>query len=109
MSTVSLDDIKARLQERKDLLTTRLERVKRNISAEHSADWSEQAQERQNDEVLDAIGNESETELARINRALERLREGAYTTCSRCGEDIDLRRLEAVPYTDLCIDCANAE
>ena len=38
---------------------------------EHSADWSEQAQERQNDEVLEAIGNESQHELTQINVALE--------------------------------------
>lgn len=98
--------IETHLRNRKKDLLHRIERVKSDITSEHSPDWSEQAQERQNDEVLEAIGNEARTELQQINRALERIAEGIYTTCSRCGDTIDTQRLEAVPYTSLCIRCA---
>lgn len=98
--------IEVRLHDRKADLLKRIEKVKKDITGEHSADWSEQAQERQNDEVLNALGNEARAELQQINRALERIAEGIYTTCSRCGGDIDIKRLEAVPYTDRCIRCA---
>ena len=40
--------------------------------------------------------------------ALKRLDSGNYGECAECGEDIDERRLEAVPYATLCITCANA-
>lgn len=109
MNNAPLKEIEARLKGRQSDLLVRLERVKKDVTSEHSADWSEQAQERQNDEVLEAIGNESRSELNKINRALERIQAGDYTTCSQCGEDINLKRLDAVPYTDLCIRCASHE
>lgn len=101
-----LADIRKNLEQRKGVLLQRISRVKHGITQEHSADWSEQAQERQNDEVLEAIGNESQHELSQINVALERIKSGDYTSCTDCGEDISLKRLEAVPYTHLCINCA---
>lgn len=101
-----LTDIKNNLEERKAVLLQRISRVKIGITAEHSTDWSEQAQERQNDEVLEAIGNESQHELTQINLALERIESGGYASCTDCGEDISLKRLKAVPYTHQCINCA---
>lgn len=106
MNKASTQQLQAQLEERKTLLLKRMSSVKKDITKEHSADWSEQAQERQNDEVLDAIGNESRNELGQINRALERIESGDYTLCSNCGEGINIKRLEAVPYTNLCIKCA---
>ncbi|MBQ0712583.1 MAG: TraR/DksA family transcriptional regulator [Porticoccus sp.] len=104
--TLKLANIKKSLGDRREVLMQRIARVKTGMTAEHSADWSEQAQERQNDEVLEAIGNESQDELTQINRALERIETGDYTSCSNCGKDIALKRLEAVPYTHFCINCA---
>lgn len=105
MSTELLT-IKRQLQARKAELMQRLTTLKADISMAHSADWSEQAQERENDEVMNALGNEARLELSKINQALERIDEGEYTTCRSCGEEIALKRLQAVPYTDLCIRCA---
>ena len=98
--------IKLNLQERKALLMHRLERVERDVKSSHSSDWSEQAQERQNDEVMDAIGNESRQELVSINIALDRIEQDVYMDCEQCGEEIPIKRLEAVPFTSLCIKCA---
>jgi len=102
----SLAALKVKLRERRAVLMHRLERVEHDVKASHSSDWSEQAQERQNDEVMDAIGNESRQELIRINWALERIEQGIYSDCEECGEEIPIKRLEAVPYTSLCISCA---
>jgi RNA polymerase-binding protein DksA len=107
MPTATLKDIQQQLSERKKHLLETIERVKKDVTSEHSADWSEQAQERQNDEVVEAIGNESRAELNKINVALDRIEKGEYTLCSQCGKDIDVKRLQAVPYTDRCIQCAS--
>ena len=40
-----------------------------------------------------------------IVSALARMREGTYGNCVRCGNEIDLRRLEVVPWSKLCIVC----
>lgn len=104
--TPELDHTKNKLDERKRELVQRISNVKKDISRKVSADWSEQAQERENDEVLEAIGTESRNELIKINHALNRLASGEYIYCSHCGGSISLERLNAVPYTDLCIHCA---
>lgn len=40
-----------------------------------------------------------------IDDALEKMDTGAYGECDVCGKEIFLERLEAVPYTTLCIQC----
>jgi DnaK suppressor protein len=44
-------------------------------------------------------------ELDQVVAALRRLREGSYGCCQDCGEDIDGRRLLALPSTPFCTDC----
>ena len=43
--------------------------------------------------------------LQKIERALERIREGTFGICERCEEEISIKRLEARPVTTLCIRC----
>ena len=95
-----------RLKTRQDELERRVANITRDVTRKASADWSEQAQERENDEVLDALGNEAVTELRLIQKALERIEEGDYEICAGCGGDIPMARLEIMPYTDLCVKCA---
>jgi RNA polymerase-binding protein DksA len=47
----------------------------------------------------------AETVLTAIDGALQRLDEGTYGTCTRCGRAIAEERLEALPYAELCIEC----
>jgi DnaK suppressor protein len=44
-------------------------------------------------------------ELARIQDAIERMREGAYGVCMECEKKIPKPRLEALPYAVRCIPC----
>lgn len=101
-----INGIKRQLESRKEELLHRLDKIKQDVTKAHSNDWSEQAQERENDEVMNALGNEARLELVKVGQALERIASGSYTTCSHCNEEISLERLQAVPYTDLCIRCA---
>jgi len=43
--------------------------------------------------------------LAKIDGALEKIEEGVYGQCESCEEEIGLKRLEARPVAELCIDC----
>ena len=45
--------------------------------------------------------------LRRVEAALARLDEGEYGYCIRCGEEIDVKRLEIDPATPQCHDCAS--
>ena len=42
-----------------------------------------------------------------VDRALERLAAGEYGICERCGERIGAERLEAIPWSTLCVRCAS--
>lgn len=44
--------------------------------------------------------------IERINAALGRLDQGTYGLCTNCGRPIDPERLKALPYVELCIECA---
>jgi DnaK suppressor protein len=44
--------------------------------------------------------------LSDIEFALQRLREGTYGICESCGEEISERRLQALPWAQLCLECA---
>ena len=43
--------------------------------------------------------------LTKIEGALEKIEDGVYGECESCGEEIGLKRLEARPVAELCIDC----
>jgi len=57
---------------------------------------------------LSFIGRLRERErglLNKIDAALEKIEQGVYGECENCGEEIGLKRLEARPVAELCIDC----
>ncbi len=92
-------------QKRKELLD-RLERINISKRRPHSRDDEDQAIERENDEVVDLLEENIRRELQLIDNALSRIEKGIYDTCSKCGEKIEEKRLEALPHTDLCVECA---
>lgn len=72
----------------------------------HPADLGSETFEREKDL---ALWNNSNEILQRINEALDHLNKGIYGKCEDCGREIDLERLEAIPYTTLCIHCQHQE
>jgi RNA polymerase-binding transcription factor DksA len=54
------------------------------------------------------IVRELRSSLADVERALRKLDLGTYGTCERCGNPIGRDRLEAIPWTRLCITCKQA-
>ncbi|MEQ1636443.1 MAG: TraR/DksA family transcriptional regulator [Methylococcales bacterium] len=71
-----------------------------------SQDFAEQAVENENNEVLDAIGTATRSEIEKIKLALVRIDKGEYGVCQSCGEKIGNERLAVVPFSSLCIKCA---
>lgn len=107
-----LENIRQRLLDKRDELEQRLLGITRNVRHEDtplSCDWEDQAVQRESDEVLDALGNEARRELELIKRALARIESGDYPYCAECGAEINRARLASLPYTSLCIDCAQQQ
>jgi DnaK suppressor protein len=55
---------------------------------------------------IDALLTQSRGHLLAINRAEQRLADGTYGSCERCGKPISTARLAARPTAATCIDCA---
>ncbi|SFP72780.1 TraR/DksA family transcriptional regulator [Tranquillimonas alkanivorans] len=97
---------KAQLLARLNELDVRLHDIEAELDAPHSSDWEESAIEREDDEVLERIGASGLGEVKAIRAALKRIEDGSYGICVRCGEDISDPRLDAVPATPVCRNCA---
>ncbi len=58
-----------------------------------------------NDEISSQLAEIESRELEQIERALERIKHGYYGRCEYCGGKVSEARLNALPYTNSCIDC----
>jgi DnaK suppressor protein len=43
--------------------------------------------------------------LKKIEEALDRMEHGVFGICDKCGQEINIKRLEARPVTTMCIEC----
>ena len=94
--------LKARLSE----LTGRVAEIDSELRKPLSADSEDRATDLENQEALEAIENSKINEIRKIQEALKRISEGTYGMCAQCGEDIDPKRLKALPTATRCISCA---
>ncbi len=73
----------------------------------HMADLATDTFEQEMSASLMTNTRQLQTEVA---AALDRMEKGTFGTCEQCGRDISEGRLDALPYTRYCVDCAqNAE
>jgi RNA polymerase-binding protein DksA len=68
----------------------------------HPADAASETYERTKNFALDENFKEI---LDRIDEALRKIEDESYGTCDRCGEQIGVERLKAIPYATMCISC----
>lgn len=45
--------------------------------------------------------------LGKVDRALERVKAGTYGICESCGNSIPVERLDVLPYSTVCVECAS--
>lgn len=56
-----------------------------------------------------SIRNNIRDLVDQVTRAMQRIDEGSYGTCERCGQPIDATRLRELPHASLCLDCKRRE
>jgi DnaK suppressor protein len=101
-------EAKAKLEAQLAELEDRLSRIERDLAEPPDADSSERAVQMEDDDALEGQATLISNEIAAARRALERIEDGSYGECIRCGNDSAAGRLEARPEAALCIECANA-
>ena len=101
-------EIKKELEARLRELDKRSQEIEDEYREPRDDDFSENAVEAENDEVLDEIEHLALDEIQKIRIALSKIEDGTYGTCRICDKSISPKRLEALPYATRCIDCAEA-
>src|SRR6266852_7417827 len=74
-------------------------------AADSTGDSADAAFDAGSDEMSSQLAEFDARELGHIERALHRLKQGTYGLCEVCQTKIPIARLNALPYTTLCIDC----
>jgi len=108
MDKKRLDQFKKKLEERQQELrriVSRTEQDGRAADSETAQDIADKAANSYNKEFLFHQSNNERQLLGMVESALDRIRQGNFGQCISCGEEINSKRLEAVPWTRYCIAC----
>lgn len=108
MDKKRLEQFKKQLEQRQhDLrrVVTRTQEDGRIADAEAAQDIADRAANSYTKEFLFAQSNNDRQLLSMVESALGRIREGSFGECINCGNEINPKRLEAVPWTRYCIQC----
>ena len=95
------------IAERERLMNNTKESIKNdlNISTDDLPDEADLATSVINQSLTFELRNRERTMIAKINTALQRIQEGTFGMCGTCDEPIEKRRLEARPFSTLCVSC----
>ena len=108
MEKKRVEQFKKRLETRQQELrrvVSRTEQDGRSADEEVAQDIADKAANSYTKEFLIHQSNSERQTLQLVESALERIRTGAFGQCISCGADINVKRLEAVPWTRYCIAC----
>jgi DnaK suppressor protein len=108
MDKKKLETFKKRLEERQQELrkiVSRTEQDGRAADSENAQDIADKAANSYTKEFLFHQSNNERQLLAMVEGALDRIRTGTFGQCISCAEEINTKRLEAVPWTRFCINC----
>jgi DnaK suppressor protein len=83
----------------------RLGNEARSVDADLPQDSGDYSVSTLSKEFLMQQGSERRRLVRNIDAALQRIREGSFGICAGCEEEISPRRLNAVPWTEFCINC----
>jgi DnaK suppressor protein len=96
--------LEAQLEETRRFLTS-LERETRSFETNIPQDSADLSVATVSQESLFAQASQRRLQMRRIEGAIDRIDHGSFGICTNCGEPIAARRLEAVPWTQNCLQC----
>jgi RNA polymerase-binding transcription factor DksA len=102
----TIEDRRAQLESRRAELLARMAEVEEELESHETKDWEDLATEREGDEVLEHLGLSAQAEISKIDAAMGRIAAGEYGFCVQCGNQISEERLDLLPFTPFCRDCA---
>ncbi len=113
MNESFIEEMKNLLKEQKltilESLAGQSEDMKGLVKTVESGDEADVAADVIDRTLLTALGTQDANRLQLIENALDRIKQGRYGRCLKCGQEIPEERLRALPYALMCINCASAE
>ncbi|HET6439884.1 MAG TPA: TraR/DksA family transcriptional regulator [Anaeromyxobacter sp.] len=110
MSDLDLESVRGELQHRRHRILETVRRERAELeglqAAERDPEFEEGAQSEHEQYTLARLSDAQRREVAAITAALLRIDEGEYGICAECEQEIDPRRLAALPTALFCTDCA---
>ena len=111
MDKKQLQQFKKRLETRQQELHRSLihaQEVGRTLEDGRAADQADRAAGSYTKDFLFHQSTNERNLLRAVENALGRIRDGSFGQCVSCGNEINRKRLEAVPWTLHCIECQEA-
>src|SRR5512135_2924758 len=108
MDKKKVEYFKKKLEERQHQLRRNVSRTEQDGRAsdlDTAQDIADRAASSYNKEFLFHQSNSERQLLQMVQGALSRIREGTFGQCISCGNEINPKRLDAVPWTRHCIAC----
>jgi DnaK suppressor protein len=113
MESSDLQYFRQMLQDKRGELITVVQRTEnygREADGDGEAmDIADKASSSYTKEFMFSKSNSDRQQLQMVAEALMRIDSGAYGECLNCGEEVERKRLEAVPWARLCITCQEIE
>jgi DnaK suppressor protein len=108
MEKKKLKQYETRLHEHRNALLGMVERTEdygREADRDVSQDPADKASNSYTKELLFSQSTSERNTLKLIEEALARVQDGSFGECLNCGEDIQPKRLDAIPWAPYCIKC----
>jgi len=75
------------------------------VETDVAQDLADKAESSYTKEFLLSLSDAEREQLFQIDAALKRIAKGDYGNCQTCQKEIGKKRLNALPWTPLCIEC----
>jgi len=108
MPHINIEQIKRKLElQKKESLQflRRLSQETRSVDVDSSLDNADRCTADLEKESLFERSSQRRTHLRLVEAALSRIENGSFGVCVACGEEIQPRRLQAIPWTQFCLAC----
>lgn len=97
-----------RLTARRDTLREKLS-LDADVDRPDVGDLGDAAHDGATTELNSQLASIETRELRLVQRAMQLLRDGRYGVCEGCTQPIPIARLQALPYTVMCVECQRLE
>ena len=105
MNKTILKDIKKRLQAERELLIEKLKGNDLSVDDSETPDPVDLAVRNYSKNVMLAVSENESKQLSLIDEALLRIDDNEYGPCQNCENEINPKRLAAIPWARSCLDC----